>query len=1404
MLLLTVAGISSTASAQTIAYDTALENGALPEHQPLSFAPWEVIDPWSANAMLFFLDVDLPGNAGFDLRIRRVYNSKDEAWVFDIGMPRMLFTPGAYPRVINGDGSVAWLVQTLGNADIYETTTFWRYTASTWALESPAGITYVFDASGNPLTATDAYGNQQIVTYTNGRIDHIVQTLGNGQSRQVDFGYDALGHVITLSCQGRTWHYAWPNGWLTEADSPSGLAWTYGYASALVGQEFETAITVTTPTGGWVRYVSRMHLTDPPSGNDSRWRSNTLRSREWGGTGVAAGGLQLSYPINGAPSTTIDGTNGTLYHAVYTFDNTGTYWTVPVTGVTVGSGAAQRQTSYTWQAGYPLGLPATDTFGLPLSPSAAPLLRSLVVTQDGRTYTRTFGYSESDPWANFGQPTSTIDSGDFGHSASVFYQVFVGGATYLGDKPRSTNVDGIEASVIYDPDTGFITSRSAGGVTTTRSPDEYGNLRETLVADTERTTYDYSWGAVSHVAAPNADVDLVINPDGSTKSATRAGQTTSYDYDAAGRVTAGHPPVGNPITISYASDGRSVTRSRAQAWTTTCLDGFGRTAFTFDSTGARTDVEYDALGRVIRRTLPYTTTPAPDSCESPAAEAAPSVRFEYDALGRVTKQTNPDGTYVTSAYDSTVEGLRTTITDELGHSTVQIRHASGAPSNARLHAVTNAVNETTTYGYDAAGNLTRVTAPNGLSKTWAYDPATNRLQSEAQPESGTVSYSYDLLGRPKTRTDALDQTITYDYDLGDRVIGVTTDPATPYAATIEYDAAGNRTLVSNGYVTTRFEYDGGNRLKKRTDTITDHQFVTTLDYDNNDNVTDLGYPSGNHVKYQYDGNNRLDRVYDDARGFEFAHDFSYRPSGATESYTSGNGIVNAVESDPNTERPTHLLSSGGVLDLQYGYDDAGNVTQIQDGRQGLSASYGYDAVNRLTTAAGPWGGLEYAYDSIGNRKTAKVTIAPDTTTTTTYAYDVATNWLTSSTGPQYEEFHHDVAGRLTQDGRVQIYAYTPANLLETATSFAGAITTYRYDADGQRVLTIAPGETSRTYVVNELSEFSTEGGPIRWTVDYVSAAGRLLAAVRPAAGTLDTLTVTPPDGGRVTATPAGLDCGPGGPDCSARYVDGTAVTLTAVPDSGSYFAGWGGDCVGAGDTLTITLDASKTCTASFDLNRLTVTLAGDGMGTVAAAGLSCDGSPCTGTYPLGTTVTLVATAGPGSSFSGWSGDSECSDGTPTMTMAHTCTATFTLLPSYLLTIQKTGSGSAGSTVTSTPSGVACGATCAASYTAGTSVQLTAVAASGFQFVAWQGTGCTTGTVTMTGAVTCTAVFQALPCDADGSLQRTCQTLGGTWNSATCSCSHINLDPLMLTLDGGPLALTDLAHGVRFDMEGTGS
>jgi len=77
---------------------------------------------------------------------------------------------------------------------------------------------------------------------------------------------------------------------------------------------------------------------------------------------------------------------------------------------------------------------------------------------------------------------------------------------------------------------------------------------------------------------------------------------------------------------------------------------------------------------------------------------------------------------------------------------------------------------------------------------------------------------------------------------------------------------------------------------------------------------------------------------------------------------------------------------------------------------------------------------------------------------------------------------------------------------------------------------------------------------------------------------------------------------------------------------------------------------------------LTVTKSGTGSGTVAAIGLSCSGSTCTGSYNQGTPVTLSASALSGSTFVGWSGGGCSGIGACTVTMdaAKTVTATFTL------------------------------------------------------------------------------------------------------------------------------------------------
>jgi len=74
------------------------------------------------------------------------------------------------------------------------------------------------------------------------------------------------------------------------------------------------------------------------------------------------------------------------------------------------------------------------------------------------------------------------------------------------------------------------------------------------------------------------------------------------------------------------------------------------------------------------------------------------------------------------------------------------------------------------------------------------------------------------------------------------------------------------------------------------------------------------------------------------------------------------------------------------------------------------------------------------------------------------------------------------------------------------------------------------------------------------------------------------LTVTQSGSGAVTSTPSGIDCGA---DCAAGYALNTKVTLTPVPESGSIFANWSGDCKGTG-ACVVTMSAWKSVEAVFE------------------------------------------------------------------------------------------------------------------------------------------------------------------------------------------------------------------------------
>jgi hypothetical protein len=138
--------------------------------------------------------------------------------------------------------------------------------------------------------------------------------------------------------------------------------------------------------------------------------------------------------------------------------------------------------------------------------------------------------------------------------------------------------------------------------------------------------------------------------------------------------------------------------------------------------------------------------------------------------------------------------------------------------------------------------------------------------------------------------------------------------------------------------------------------------------------------------------------------------------------------------------------------------------------------------------------------------------------------------------------------------------------------------------------------------------------------------------------------------GTVTSSPAGINCQipQGNSACQAYFPPGTSVKLAVTPGSGSSFAGWNQACAGTG-ACTVTMGSDQSVGATFNgPPTLFVNLSGTGTGTVSStpAGIHCPTAQCSSTYPSGTTVTLTATPGSGSGFTGWtgpcSGTSTCS------------------------------------------------------------------------------------------------------------------------------------------------------------------
>ena len=213
--------------------------------------------------------------------------------------------------------------------------------------------------------------------------------------------------------------------------------------------------------------------------------------------------------------------------------------------------------------------------------------------------------------------------------------------------------------------------------------------------------------------------------------------------------------------------------------------------------------------------------------------------------------------------------------------------------------------------------------------------------------------------------------------------------------------------------------------------------------------------------------------------------------------------------------------------------------------------------------------------------------------------------------------------------------------------------------------------------------------------------------------------------GVVKSDPAGIDCGD---KCSATFKENSTVTLTATAGEGSSFARFEGCTVDANNAsvCTVEMDAAKEVTATFDKEgttgdtfELEVTIAGNGVGTVESdvGDIDCStgDTDCGATFDTATTVTLTAApTDANSEFKGFVGctvdandANKCTVEVNDATAAKQVTATFEPAGTEQFTLTVTPAGAGDGTITSAPAGIDCGDTCAADFSEGVDVTLTA-------------------------------------------------------------------------------------------------
>jgi RHS repeat-associated protein len=431
-----------------------------------------------------------------------------------------------------------------------------------------------------------------------------------------------------------------------------------------------------------------------------------------------------------------------------------------------------------------------------------------------------------------------------------------------------------------------------------------------------------------------------------------------------------------------------ITESTGGTFIAEYFDGLGRKVrvrtLGFDGRNIHTDTEYNNLGQIKRVSEPYFE-----------GDSIYWTLSGYDAIDRITTLTPPLSPPVITEYN----GLTTTMSRTVNG----VLRVESETKNiiGQTESVTNAAGTTLLYSYDSQGNLT-TTETSGRPDTRisvSYD-LLGRKTVMNDPDMGRWTYQYNGYGELIAQANALNQTVTMEYDRLGRMVKRTEPEGISrwkYGNTSTYTSANrnigklvevsgpenpNITDPNDRFYVKKIDYDALGRPVQTTTRINiapyiEQSYATGQEYDGAGRVSSVKYPAVNGVRFQvnnhYNSLGYLKRVIspDGSKVYWQAQEMNAR--GQLEMALLGNGA-----SVQNVYRPETGWLDGIMVDasdliyhMSYATDEIGNIQSRTDYRQNLTEHFEYDILDQITRSSITGGTASYTvknyqYDALGN------------------------------------------------------------------------------------------------------------------------------------------------------------------------------------------------------------------------------------------------------------------------------------------------------------------------------------------------------------------------------------------------------------------------------------------------------